>query len=72
MCFGGRSKDDGGAARSRDLDRLIRQDEKKMSKEVKLLLLGTLSQQQPTLSYLQSTNPFAIPRCRRIWKVDRA
>ncbi|KAK2755330.1 g protein alpha subunit [Colletotrichum kahawae] len=40
MCFGGRSKDDGGAARSRDLDRLIRQDEKKMSKEVKLLLLG--------------------------------
>jgi hypothetical protein len=41
MCFGGRDKDDSGAARSRELDRNIRQDEKRMSKEVKLLLLGT-------------------------------
>ncbi|GKT60301.1 guanine nucleotide-binding protein alpha-2 subunit [Colletotrichum tofieldiae] len=41
MCFGARKQDDGGgAARSRDLDRLIRQDEKRLSKEVKLLLLG--------------------------------
>jgi guanine nucleotide-binding protein subunit alpha len=40
MCFGGRDKDDGGVTRSRELDRLIRQDEKRMSKEVKLLLLG--------------------------------
>ncbi|GJC98503.1 guanine nucleotide-binding protein alpha-2 subunit [Colletotrichum higginsianum] len=40
MCFGARKQDDGSAARSRDLDRLIRQDEKKLSKEVKLLLLG--------------------------------
>ncbi|KAH7357927.1 guanine nucleotide-binding protein alpha-2 subunit [Plectosphaerella cucumerina] len=40
MCFGGRDKDDSGAARSRELDRNIRQDEKRMSKEVKLLLLG--------------------------------
>ncbi|KEY66085.1 hypothetical protein S7711_09205 [Stachybotrys chartarum IBT 7711] len=40
MCFGGREKDDAGAARSRELDKVIRQDEKRMSKEVKLLLLG--------------------------------
>ncbi|KAF4785412.1 guanine nucleotide-binding protein alpha-2 subunit [Colletotrichum scovillei] len=40
MCFGARTKDDGGGARSRDLDRMIRQDEKRLSKEVKLLLLG--------------------------------
>ena len=39
MCFGSR-KSDGGAVRSRELDRMIRQDEKRMSKEVKLLLLG--------------------------------
>lgn len=39
MCFGSR-KGDGDAARSRELDRMIRQDEKRMSKEVKLLLLG--------------------------------
>jgi hypothetical protein len=41
MCFGSREKGDGGGiARSRDIDKQIRQDEKKMSKEVKLLLLG--------------------------------
>jgi hypothetical protein len=41
MCFGGREKgDDTGAARSRELDKMIRADEKRMSKEVKLLLLG--------------------------------
>ncbi|KAI9172450.1 putative beta-glucosidase M [Paramyrothecium foliicola] len=40
MCFGGREKDDSGAARSRELDRIIRQDEKRMSRQVKLLLLG--------------------------------
>jgi guanine nucleotide-binding protein subunit alpha len=41
MCFGGRDKDEAGGARSREIDKVIRQDEKKMSKEVKLLLLGT-------------------------------
>lgn len=42
MCFGAREKgDEAGAARSRELDKIIRADEKKMSKEVKLLLLGT-------------------------------
>jgi guanine nucleotide-binding protein subunit alpha len=40
MCFGGREKDDTGAARSRELDRIIRQDEKRMARQVKLLLLG--------------------------------
>lgn len=49
MCFGARQKDDGSAARSRDLDRLIRQDEKRMSKEVKLLLLGTVTPPPPNI-----------------------
>jgi guanine nucleotide-binding protein subunit alpha, other len=40
MCFGRRDKDDGGMSRSRELDKIIRQDEKRLSKEVKLLLLG--------------------------------
>ncbi|KAM0528169.1 hypothetical protein ACHAP6_001999 [Verticillium nonalfalfae] len=40
MCFGSREKDNSGAARTRELDRVIRQDEKRMAKEVKLLLLG--------------------------------
>lgn len=42
MCFGSR-KGDSGALRSRELDRMIRQDEKRMAKEVKLLLLGKQS-----------------------------
>jgi len=41
MCFGTRDKEDAaGAARSRELDKVIRADEKRMAKEVKLLLLG--------------------------------
>ena len=41
MCFGGREKtDEVGAARSRELDKMIRADEKRLQKEVKLLLLG--------------------------------
>lgn len=46
MCFGSR-KGDGDAARSRELDRVIRQDEKRMAKEVKLLLLGKESASLP-------------------------
>lgn len=48
MCFGSR-KGDGDAARSREFDRMIRQDEKRMAKEVKLLLLGKESASLPSL-----------------------
>lgn len=41
MCFGRRDKVEADAIRSRELDKAIRADEKKMQKEVKLLLLGT-------------------------------
>ncbi|OAA59050.1 G-protein alpha subunit [Niveomyces insectorum RCEF 264] len=40
MCFGRRSKGDEEAARSRELDKAIRSDEKRLSREIKLLLLG--------------------------------
>ncbi|KAH7326211.1 G protein alpha subunit [Stachybotrys elegans] len=40
MCFGGRERDESGTARSRELDKIIKQDEKRLAKEVKLLLLG--------------------------------
>jgi guanine nucleotide-binding protein subunit alpha len=40
MCFGGGDKDEPGAARNREIEKLIRQDEKRASREVKLLLLG--------------------------------
>ena len=41
-CCGGRNKEnEDEVAHSRELDKAIRQDEKRMQKEVKLLLLGT-------------------------------
>ncbi|CAG9949696.1 unnamed protein product [Clonostachys rosea f. rosea IK726] len=40
MCFGSRKDGDTGVARSREIDKQIRQDEKRMTREVKLLLLG--------------------------------
>lgn len=40
MCFGSRKKDEADAMRSRELDKMIKADEKRMAKEVKLLLLG--------------------------------
>lgn len=40
MCFGSRKSEEEGITRSRELDKVIRQDEKRMSREVKLLLLG--------------------------------
>lgn len=44
MCFGSRNvHDEAGAARSRELDKAIRADEKRLQKEVKLLLLGMSS-----------------------------
>jgi guanine nucleotide-binding protein subunit alpha len=42
MCFGGGADrgDVEGANKSREIDKQIRQEEKKMAREVKLLLLG--------------------------------
>jgi hypothetical protein len=57
MCFGARDKGEvDGAARSRELDKEIRAAEKRMAKEVKLLLLGR--------NYPQCS-PFS--RCRADW-----
>ncbi|ROW00744.1 hypothetical protein VMCG_06463 [Cytospora schulzeri] len=39
-CFGRRNKDEANAERSQELDKMLKADEKKMQKEVKLLLLG--------------------------------
>lgn len=41
MCFGGGRKEDQEAVlKNREIEKQIRQDEKKASREVKLLLLG--------------------------------
>lgn len=43
MCFGSRKKEEADTARSRELDKILKADEKRMAKEVKLLLLGMLA-----------------------------
>lgn len=42
MCFGGSGKqrDDPDARRSKEIEKQLREDEKRMAKEVKILLLG--------------------------------
>ncbi|KAK6441684.1 hypothetical protein LTR95_002075 [Oleoguttula sp. CCFEE 5521] len=40
MCFGNGSKEDPESKKSKDIERQLREDQKKMAKEVKLLLLG--------------------------------
>ena len=71
MCFGSKNdKDEEGAAKNREIEKMIRQDEKKASREVKLLLLGNSSISRaicipPSADKLQS-------RCWREWKVDSA
>jgi guanine nucleotide-binding protein subunit alpha len=54
MCFGNGNKEDPDAKKSKDLDRQIREDQKKMAKEVKLLLLGKSS---------GTVSPTAGPEC---------
>jgi guanine nucleotide-binding protein subunit alpha len=41
MCFGGdKSGDDPDAKKSKEIEKQLREDQKKMAKEVKMLLLG--------------------------------
>lgn len=40
MCFGNKKEDDPDAKKSREIEKQLREDQKKMAKEVKLLLLG--------------------------------
>lgn len=40
MCFGSSSKDDPDAKKSKEIEKQLREDQKRLAKEVKLLLLG--------------------------------
>ena len=40
MCFGSKKEDDPDAQKNREIDKQLREDQKRMAKEVKLLLLG--------------------------------
>ena len=43
MCFGGNSKEDPDAQKNKEIEKQIREDQKKMAREIKLLLLGMSS-----------------------------
>jgi hypothetical protein len=72
MCFGSRKGDEAGESRSRELDKIIRQDEKRMSKEVKLLLLGASSLRIINLPCICISLTCDCYRRRRVRKVDRS
>jgi len=40
MCFGGDQQDDTGAKKNQEIEKMIRDDKKKQTREVKILLLG--------------------------------
>ena len=42
MCFGNGNKEDPDTKKSREIEKQLREDQKRMAKEVKLLLLGIL------------------------------
>lgn len=41
MCFGSGSKENPEAKKSKEIEKQLREDQKRLAKEVKLLLLGT-------------------------------
>jgi len=43
MCFGSSNKEDPDAKKSKEIEKQLREDQKKMAKEVKLLLLGKIA-----------------------------
>jgi guanine nucleotide-binding protein subunit alpha, other len=45
MCFGNAQKEDPDAKKNREIERQLREDQKRMQKEVKLLLLGKVEMQ---------------------------
>lgn len=76
MCFGRRNKDEADATRSRELDKILKADEKRMQKEVKLLLLGMAaprtSPAPPVLLALPSDQPVQNTRDRDCVSPDHA
>lgn len=74
MCFGRGSADkvdQEGAAKSREIEKMIRADEKKAAREVKLLLLGR-SIRRRTHTATGRILIDMLHRCWREWKVDGA
>lgn len=53
MCFGnGQKGDDPDSKKSREIEKQLREDQKRLAKEVKLLLLGTSPSLQTAHCYL--------------------
>ena len=69
MCFGNANKEDPDAKKSREIEKQLRDDQRRLSKEVKLLLLGEstigklISGNGLTMSYEQVRESRASPRC---------
>lgn len=78
MCFGSSSKDDPDAKKSKEIEKQLREDQKRLAKEVKLLLLGKHTHTYThTLIHTQSTQwsacgssaNWGLYRCGRVRQV---
>ena len=71
MCFGSSSKEDPEAKKSKEIEKQLREDQKRMAKEVKLLLLGAGESGKSTVlkqMRLIHTKGFSTQE-RKQWKV---
>lgn len=70
MCFGAAPKDDPLAKKSRDIEKQLREDQRRLAKEVKLLLLG---EEMATYAKARSTQEILTASRRwRIWQIHCA
>ncbi|KAK3673474.1 hypothetical protein LTR78_006708 [Recurvomyces mirabilis] len=71
MCFGNAQKEDPDARKNREIEKQLREDQRKQAKEVKLLLLGAGESGKSTVlkqMRLIHTKGFQLPE-RKQWKV---
>ena len=65
MCFGNANKEDPDAKKNREIEKQLREDERRMQKEVKLLLLGMDCAGNGMVEHILITS-----RCGRVRQVD--
>ena len=65
MCFGSSGQEDPALKKSRDIEKQLREDERRLTKEVKLLLLG----ESTLLCRTKIVYPFMIPRDSKVHTV---
>lgn len=70
MCFGNGNKEDPDTKKSKEIEKQLREDQRRMQKEVKLLLLGK-DTYKTRITLTEAQWPWLTPcRCRRVGQID--